>query len=95
MYKKNNRKRIIHKIPIQNNSPSAQPLSQDYGVRNKEKQVVNYVKRREVALGVERYSGRQLESEQHEQKSPCNFQYDPTNKILSPETHDERECKSE
>ena len=46
--------------------------------------------------GVERYSGRQLESEQHEQKSPCNFQYDPTNKILSPvETHDERECKSE
>ena len=44
--------------------------------------------------GVERYSGRQLESEQHEQKSPCNFQYDPANK-MSPETHDERECKSE
>ena len=53
------------------------------------------MKRREETLGVERYSGRQLESEQHEQKSPCNFQYDPTNKILSPETHDERECKSE
>ena len=86
----------IKYLRIQNNSLSAQTLSKDYGVRNKEKQVVNYVKRREENRGVERYSGRQLESEQHEQKSPCNFQYDPTNKILSPEeTHDERECKSE